>query len=326
MPRALITGITGQDGSYLAEFLLQKGYTVHGLVRRSSSFNTSRIDHILRRVHLHYGDLVDSSSLHAVLRAAEPDELYNLASQSHVRVSFEVPEYTCDVAAAGVGRLLEAVRVSGLRPRIYQAASSELYGKVEEIPQTEKTRFHPRSPYACAKAYAYYLTQNYREAYGLFCCNGILFNHESPRRGENFVTRKITRAVGRIVAGTQDRLGLGNLDAKRDWGFAGDYVVAMWQMLQQDTPDDYVVATGAMHSVREFLERAFGHVGLDWQRYVEVDPRQIRPAEVDQLLGDASKARARFGWTPTVGFDGLVEMMVKSDLELAKREVESKRS
>jgi len=320
MRSALITGITGQDGSYLAEFLLAKGYVVHGLVRRSSSFNTSRIDHILSRVKLHYGDLVDSSSLHAVLRASQPDEIYNLASQSHVRVSFEVPEYTCDVAAAGVGRLLEAIRVSGHKPKFYQAASSELYGKVEETPQRETTRFHPRSPYACAKAYAFYLTQNYREAYGLYCCNGILFNHESPRRGENFVTRKITRAVGRIVAGTQKRLGLGNLDAKRDWGFAGDYVQAMWQMMQLDEPDDFVIATGETHSVRDFLDRAFGKVKLDWRKYVDLDARQIRPAEVDLLLGDPTKARSRFGWKPSVTFDGLVDMMVEADVELARRE------
>jgi GDPmannose 4,6-dehydratase len=271
-------------------------------------------------VRLHYGDLVDSSSLHAVLKEAQPDEIYNLASQSHVRVSFEVPEYTCDVAAAGVGRLLEAVRVSGRRPKFYQAASSELYGKVEETPQTETTRFHPRSPYACAKAYAYYITQNYREAYGLFCCNGILFNHESPRRGENFVTRKITRAVGRIVTGRQKRLGLGNLDAKRDWGFAGDYVMAMWQMLQLDSPDDFVVATGETHSVREFLDRAFGRAKLDWKKYVDLDPRQIRPSEVELLLGDATKAQKRFGWKPKVTFDALVDMMVDADLELARRE------
>jgi GDPmannose 4,6-dehydratase len=320
MPSALITGITGQDGSYLAELLLAKGYTVHGLVRRASTFNTGRIDHVLDRIKLHYGDLVDSSSLHAVLKAAQPDEIYNLAAQSHVRVSFEVPEYTCDVDAAGVGRLLEAIRVSGLRPRFYQAASSELYGKVEETPQKETTRFHPRSPYACSKAYGFYLTQNYREAHGLYACNGILFNHESPRRGENFVTRKITRAVGRIVAGTQKRLGLGNLDAKRDWGFAGDYVEAMWQMMQLDAPDDYVVATGETHSVREFLDRAFGRVKLDWKKYVDLDPRQIRPAEVELLLGDASKARAKFGWKPKVTFDALVDMMVDADLELAKRE------
>jgi GDPmannose 4,6-dehydratase len=320
MPSALITGITGQDGSYLAELLLAKGYAVHGLVRRSSSFNTGRIDHILTRVKLHYGDLVDSSSLHAVLKASQPDEIYNLAAQSHVRVSFEVPEYTCDVVAAGVGRLLEAIRVSGMRPKFYQAASSELYGKVEETPQKETTRFHPRSPYACSKAYGFYLTQNYREAYGLYCCNGILFNHESPRRGENFVTRKITRAVGRIVAGTQKRLGLGNLDAKRDWGFAGDYVEAMWQMMQLDAADDYVIATGETHSVREFLDRAFGRAKLDWKKYVDLDPRQIRPAEVELLWGDPAKARAKFGWQPKVSFDALVDMMVDADLELAKRE------
>lgn len=324
MPSALITGITGQDGSYLAEFLLAKGYTVHGLVRRASSFNTSRIDHVLSQVRLHYGDLVDSSSLHAALKAAQPDEVYNLAAQSHVRVSFEVPEYTCDIDAAGVGRLLEAIRVSGQRIRFYQASSSELYGKVEETPQKETTRFHPRSPYACSKAYAYYLTQNYREAFGVYACNGVLFNHESPRRGENFVTRKITRAVGRIAAGTQKRLGLGNLDAKRDWGFAGDYVEAMWHMMQLDSPEDFVIATGETHSVREFLDRAFGRVKLDWTKYVDLDSRQIRPAEVDLLLGDATKARQKLGWKPKVTFEALVDMMVDADVELARREAVAK--
>jgi len=320
MKRALITGITGQDGSYLAELLLKKGYEVHGLVRRSSSFNTGRIDPIRDRLHLHYGDLVDSTSLHSVIRAVQPNEVYNLAAQSHVRVSFEMPEYTCDVTAAGVGRLLEALRVSGVKARFYQASSSELYGKVRETPQTEKTPFHPRSPYAAAKAYGYYLTQNYREAYDMFCTNGLLFNHESPRRGENFVTRKITRAVGRIVAGTQKKLALGNLDAKRDWGFAGDFVEAMWQMLQLEKPDDFVVATGETHSVREFLELAFGRVKLDWKEYVEIDERFMRPAEVELLLGDASKAKKAFGWTPKVTFRQLVEMMVDADVELAKRE------
>ncbi len=318
--RALITGITGQDGSYLAEFLLSKGYEVHGLVRRSSTFNTSRIDHIRERLALHYGDLVDSTSLHTVIRAVQPTEIYNLAAQSHVRVSFDMPEYTCDVTAAGVGRLLEALRVSGVKARFYQASSSELYGKVVETPQTEKTPFHPRSPYAVAKAYGFYLTQNYREGYGMFCANGILFNHESPRRGENFVTRKITRAVGRIVAGTQKTLALGNIDAKRDWGFAGDFVEAMWQMLQLDEADDYVIATGETHSVREFLDHAFGRVGLDWKDYVVTDERFIRPAEVDLLLGDPSKAKKAFSWEPRVSFKRLVEMMVDADVELARRE------
>jgi GDPmannose 4,6-dehydratase len=320
MKRALITGITGQDGSYLAEFLLAKGYEVHGLVRRSSSFNTGRIDPIRDQLHLHYGDLVDSTSLHAVIGAVQPHEVYNLAAQSHVRVSFEMPEYTCDVTAAGVGRLLEALRVSGVKARFYQASSSELYGKVRETPQTERTPFHPRSPYAAAKAYGYYLTQNYREAYDMFCSNGLLFNHESPRRGENFVTRKITRAVGRIVAGTQKKLALGNLDAKRDWGFAGDFVEAMWHMLQLEKPDDFVVATGETHSVREFLDVAFGRVNLDWKDFVATDERFMRPAEVELLLGDATKAKKAFGWTPKVTFRQLVEMMVDADVDLAKRE------
>ncbi len=320
MRRALITGITGQDGSYLAELLLSKGYEVHGLVRRASSFNTERIDAFRDRIKLHYGDLVDSTSLHSVLHASQPDEIYNLAAQSHVRVSFEMPEYTCDVTAAGVVRLLEAVRVTGCKARFYQASSSELYGKVKETPQTEATPFHPRSPYAAAKAYGYYLTVNYREAYGLFACNGILFNHESPRRGENFVTRKITRAAGRIAAGTQEKLFLGNLDARRDWGFAGDYVRAMWLMLQQDQADDYVVSTGEVHSVRDFLEAAFARVGLDWKKYVEIEARQIRPAEVDLLQGDASKARRVLGWKPEVSFEELVGMMVDADVELARRE------
>ncbi len=320
MRRALITGITGQDGSYLAELLISKGYEVNGLVRRASSFNTARIDHLRDKIKLHYGDLVDSTSLHSVLRKIQPDEVYNLAAQSHVRVSFEMPEYTCDVTGAGVGRLLEAIRLSGLPTKFYQASSSELYGKVVEVPQKETTPFHPRSPYACAKAYGYYLTQNYREGYGLFACNGILFNHESPRRGENFVTRKITRGVGRIVAGLDKKLMLGNLDAKRDWGYAGDYVIAMWQMLQQEKPDDYVVATGETHSVKEFLELAFGRAKLDWHDYVERDPRQIRPAEVDLLLGDPSKAKKTFGWQPKVTFQELVAMMVDHDIEQAKRE------
>ena len=320
MTVALITGITGQAGSYLAELLLEKGYAVHGLVRRVSTFNTSRIDHIRERIHLHYGDLVDSSSLRHVLETVRPDEIYNLAAQSHVRVSFDLPEYTSDVTGVGVVRLLEALRNTGLRSKFYQASSSELYGLVHEVPQRETTPFHPRSPYAAANAYAFYITQNYREAYGMYACNGILFNHESPRRGENFVTRKITRAVGRIVAGTQGKIALGNLDAKRDWGFAGDYVRAMWQMLQQDKPEDYVIATGETHSVREFLELAFARVNLDWREYVELDPRHLRPSEVDLLLGDASRARAELGWKPEVSFRELVEMMVDADVALAKRE------
>ena len=323
MKRALITGISGQDGSYLAELLVEKGYEVHGLVRRSSTFNTGRIDHIRGRLKLHYGDLVDSTSLHTVIRAVQPDEVYNLGAQSHVRVSFEMPEYTCDVTGAGVGRLLEAIRLSGRPTRFYQASSSELYGKVAEVPQDEETPFHPRSPYAAAKAYGFYLTQNYREAYGMFACNGILFSHESPRRGENFVTRKITLAVGRIAAGLENKLMLGNLDAKRDWGFAGDYVLAMWQMLQQDTPEDYVIATGETHSVKEFLALAFGRAKLNWEDYVQLDPRQIRPAEVDLLQGDPTKARKQLGWQPKVSFEALVAMMVDSDLELARREAKS---
>jgi len=323
MRNALVIGITGQDGSYLAELLLEKGYRVHGLVRRASSFNTSRIDHIRDRVTLHYGDLVDSSSLHAVLRESQPEEIYNLGAQSHVLISFETPEYTGDVNAAGVGRLLEAIRVSGLTPRYYQASTSELFGRADEVPQTERTRFHPRSPYACAKAYAFYMTQNYREAYGMYCCNGILFNHESPRRSENFVTRKITRAVGRIVAGTQRKLGLGNLEAKRDWGYAPDYVLGMWQMLQLEKPADFVLATGETHSVREFLARAFGRAGLDWRNYVETAERQIRPADVESLLGDASAAKRALSWEPKVRFEGLVDLMVDADMELARDEAKA---
>jgi len=323
MRNALVIGITGQDGSYLAELLLEKGYRVHGLVRRASSFNTSRIDHILDRLTLHYGDLVDSSSLHAVLREARPEEIYNLGAQSHVLISFETPEYTGDVNAAGVGRLLEAIRVSGLKTRYYQASTSELFGQADEVPQTERTRFHPRSPYGCAKAYAFYMTQNYREAYGMYCCNGILFNHESPRRSENFVTRKITRAVGRIVAGTQRKLGLGNLEAKRDWGYAPDYVLGMWQMLQLDKPSDFVLATGETHSVREFLERAFGRAGLDWHKYVEPAERQIRPADVEILLGDATHAKKTLSWEPKVRFEGLVDLMVDADIELAHDEAKA---
>jgi GDPmannose 4,6-dehydratase len=325
--RALITGITGQDGSYLADLLLYKGYEVHGVIRRSSSFNTDRIEHLYRdphdpetRLFLHYGDLSDGSALSNLLAKVQPDEIYNLAAQSHVRVSFDVPEYTGDITGLGAVRLLEAVREVGIKPRFYQASSSELYGKVVETPQTEKTPFHPRSPYAVAKAYAYYITQNYREAYDLFAVNGILFNHESPRRGETFVTRKITRALGRIALGLQDKLYIGNLDAKRDWGFAGDYVQAMWLMLQADTPDDFVVATGETHSVREFLELAAAHAGVDIASRVVVDPKYFRPAEVELLLGDPSKIRTTLGWTPKVGFKELITMMVESDLALAERE------
>jgi GDPmannose 4,6-dehydratase len=327
MKKALITGITGQDGSYLAELLLAKGYEVHGIIRRASTFNTQRIDHIYvdrhdpkARVHLAFGDLTDGSALNKILREVRPDEIYNLGAQSHVRVSFDVPEYTGDVDALGAVRLLEAIRDVGLSPRFYQASSSELYGKVVETPQTERTPFYPRSPYACAKAYAYWITVNYRESYGLHASNGILFNHESPRRGETFVTRKITRALARIHHGLQDKLFLGNLDAKRDWGFAGDYVEAMWLMLQQDKPDDFVIATGETHSVRELLDEAFGLVGRDWKKHVEIDPRYFRPAEVDLLLGDASKARATLGWKPKVGFKALVKMMVEADLAEVERE------
>jgi len=328
--RALITGITGQDGSYLAELLLEKGYEVYGMIRRSSSFNTGRIDHLYQdphessvRLHLVYGDLTDASSLNQILRKVKPDEIYNLGAQSHVRVSFDVPEYTADVTAMGTVRLLEAMRETSVDARFYQASSSELYGKVVETPQSEKTPFHPRSPYAAAKAYAFYITQNYREAYGMFACNGILFNHESPRRGETFVTRKITRGATRIKLGLQDKLYMGNLDAKRDWGYAGDYVEAMWLMLQAERADDYVIATGATHSVREFLESTFEYLELDWQKHVEIDPRYFRPAEVELLLGDASRARDELGWSPKVKLDQLVKMMVDSDLALAQAEQRS---
>jgi GDPmannose 4,6-dehydratase len=326
-PVALVTGITGQDGSYLAELLLSKGYVVHGVIRRSSSFNTARIDHLYRdphergvRLRLIHGDLNDASSLNRILRQVRPDEIYNLGAQSHVRVSFDVPEYTGEVTALGTVRLLEAIREVGLHTRFYQASSSELFGKVVEIPQTETTPFHPRSPYAVAKAYAFWITRTYREAYGMFACNGILFNHESPRRGETFVTRKVTRAAARIKVGLQDKLHLGNLDARRDWGFAGDYVDAMWRMLQADEPEDFVVATGESHTVRELLDAAFGQLGLDWHAHVEIDPRYFRPAEVDSLCGDATKARTRLGWEPRVRFAELVRMMVDSDLRLAQAE------
>ena len=327
MPKkALITGITGQDGSYLAELLLSKGYEVYGIIRRSSSFNTDRIDHIYQdpheshlRLHLIYGDLNDASSLNKILRDVQPDEIYNLGAQSHVRVSFDVPEYTGEVTGLGTLRILEAIRETGITPRFYQASSSELYGKVQEIPQTETTPFYPRSPYAIAKLYSYWITVNYRESYGMYACNGILFNHESPRRGETFVTRKVTRAAAAIKLGKQNKLYLGNLDAKRDWGFAGDYVEAMWLMLQQAQPDDYVIATGETHSIRELLDEAFGHLDLDWQKYVEIDPRYYRPAEVDLLIGDATKARENLGWEPKVKFIELVRMMVDADLATLRR-------
>lgn len=325
--KALITGITGQDGSYLAELLLDKGYIVHGLVRRSSSFNTDRIDHLYKdphnpeaRLFLHYGDLVDGVGLREVLSRVQPDEVYNLGAQSHVRVSFDQPVYTVNSDAMGTIHLLEAIRDTHLPTRFYQASSSEMYGKVVETPQKETTPFYPRSPYACAKVYSYWQTVNYRESYGMYTCNGILFNHESPRRGETFVTRKITRAAGRIKVGLQNKLFLGNLEAKRDWGFAGDYVEAMWLMLQQEKPDDYVVATGETHSVAEFLDEVFGSLELDWKKYVQVDPKYFRPAEVDLLLGDASKARKVLKWTPKVTFKALAKMMTEHDLKLAKRE------
>jgi GDPmannose 4,6-dehydratase len=325
--RALITGITGQDGSFLAEFLIKKGYEVHGVIRRSSSFNTGRIDHLYQdphetgvKVKLVYGDLNDSSSLNHILRSVQPDEIYNLGAQSHVRVSFDIPEYTAEVTGLGTTRILESIREVGIKPKFYQASSSELYGKVLETPQTEKTPFYPRSPYACAKAYAYYMTVNYRESYNMFACNGILFNHESERRGETFVTRKITRAATRIKLGLQSKLFLGNMDARRDWGYAGDYVEAMWLMMQADTADDFVIATGESHSVKEFVEATFGMLNLDWHEYVAIDPRYFRPAEVDLLHGDATKARKVLGWQPKVDFKALVRIMVEHDMKIAERE------
>jgi GDPmannose 4,6-dehydratase len=324
--RALITGITGQDGSYLTELLLEKGYEVHGLIRRSSTFGTERIDHLYKnpqdaeRLILHYGDLTDGAGLRQVLSKCVPHEIYNLGAQSHVRVSFDQPVYTAQVDAVGTLRLLEAVRDLGLGTKLYQASSSEMFGKVVETPQTESTPFYPRSPYACSKVYSFWQTVNYREAYGIFAVNGILFNHESPRRGETFVTRKITRAATRIKEGLQEKLFLGNLDSKRDWGFAGDYVEGMWRMLQQEQPDDYVLATGETHSIREFLDEAFGMLDLDWKEYVELDKRYLRPSEVDLLLGDASKAREKLGWVPKITFKGLVKMMVEHDWQLAKEE------
>ena len=329
MKKALITGITGQDGSYLAELLLAKGYEVHGIIRRASTFNTSRIDHLYSdphlngvRLFLHYGDLADSVQMVKLLYELQPDEIYNLGAQSHVRVSFDIPEYTGDVDGLGAQRILEAIREAGLvkKVRYYQASSSEMYGKVQQVPQTEATPFWPRSPYGCAKAYAYYLTVNYRESYHLHASNGILFNHESPRRGETFVTRKITRAATRIKVGLQESLYLGNLDAQRDWGYAKEYVEMMWLMLQQDAPDDYVVATNETHSVKEFCEVAFGRLGLDWAQYVKHDARYERPAEVELLIGDPAKATRQLGWKPKVLFKELVEIMVDHDLELAKRE------
>jgi len=313
--RALVTGITGQDGSYLVELLLEKGYEVHGLLRRSSSFNTWRIDHVRERIHLHYGDLVDQSSLVSILSGVKPHEVYNLAAQSHVKVSFEMPQYTADVDALGVLRLLDAVRESELGCRVYQAGSSEMFGLVQETPQSERTPFYPRSPYAVAKVYAHWMAINYRESYEMHVSNGILFNHESPRRGENFVTRKITRGVAAIKHGRAKELRLGNLDAKRDWGHARDYVEAMWLMLQQDQPGDYVIATGETYSVRDFLTEAFGYAGLDWEKYVVVDPKYFRPAEVEFLLGDSTKARTVLGWKPKVSFKELVRTMVDADME-----------
>ncbi|MEA5502125.1 GDP-mannose 4,6-dehydratase [Halotia wernerae UHCC 0503] len=324
--RALITGITGQDGSYLSEFLLEQGYEVHGIIRRTSTFNTDRIDHIYEDPHkegvrllLHYGDLTDGTTLRRILEEVQPTEIYNLGAQSHVRVSFDSPEYTVDAVGMGTLRLLEAIRDyqrrTGIEVRFYQAGSSEMYGLVQAVPQSETTPFYPRSPYACAKVYAHWQTVNYRESYNLFACNGILFNHESPRRGETFVTRKITRAVARIIAGKQKTIFMGNLDAKRDWGYAKDYVKAMWLMLQKDKPDDYVIATGETHSVREFLELAFSYVNLNWQDHVEFDDRYLRPAEVDLLIGDPTKAQQNLGWKPSVTFNELVALMVEADLQ-----------
>ncbi len=331
MKKALITGITGQDGSYLAELLLKKGYEVHGIIRRASTFNTSRIDHLYRdphvngvKLHLHYGDLADSVQMVKLLYALQPDEIYNLGAQSHVRVSFDVPEYTGDVVGVGAVRILEAIREAGLvkKCRYYQASSSEMFGKVQEVPQRETTPFWPRSPYGCAKMYAYWLTVNYRESYKLHASNGILFNHESPRRGETFVTRKITRAATRIKMGLQEKLYMGNLDAKRDWGYAKEYVEMMWVMLQQDHPDDYVVATNEAHSVKEFIQETFSLLDLDWEKYVDYDARYERPSEVDLLIGDPTKAKKQLGWEPKVKFKELVKIMTEADLELAKREAQ----
>ena len=329
--RALITGITGQDGSYLTELLLNKGYEVHGIVRRSSSLNTDRIDHIYQdphekktRLQLIFGDLTDTSTVYNILTQVQPDEVYNLGAQSHVRVSFELPEYTGDSVGLGAVRLLEAIHRLGLKTKYYQAGSSEMFGKVREIPQNENTPFYPRSPYSVAKVYAHWITVNYRESYDMFACNGILFNHESPRRGETFVTRKVTRAIARILAGLQDEIYMGNLDSKRDWGYAKEYVEAMWLMLQQEKPDDYVIATGETHSVREFVEEAFKLVGLDWKKYVKFDKRYLRPAEVDVLIGDASKAKKKLGWKPKTTFSELVKIMVDADIAELEDQLQGK--
>jgi GDPmannose 4,6-dehydratase len=323
MKKALITGITGQDGSYLADLLVAKGYEVHGIIRRASTFNTARIDHLYQdphvngvRLFLHYGDLSDSVSLTKLLYELQPDEVYNLGAQSHVRVSFDIPEYTADVTGVGTIRILEAIRESGVKPRFYQASSSEMYGKVQEVPQTESTPFWPRSPYGCAKVFGFWATVNYRESYGLFASNGILFNHESPRRGETFVTRKISRAVAAIKLGLQNEIYLGNLDAKRDWGYAPEYVEGMWRILQADQPDDYILATNETHTVKEFVQEAFSHVGLDWEKYVKYDARYERPAEVELLIGDPAKAKKQLGWEPKVRFKELVQIMVDADVEM----------
>ena len=328
MKKALITGITGQDGSYLAELLLEKGYEVHGLVRRASTFNTGRIDHLYQDYHLkevqlflHYGDISDSTNLVKLLYRLKPDEIYHLASQSHVRVSFDMPEYTGDITGVGTIRILEAIRETGIESKFYQASSSEMFGKIDEAPQTEKTRFYPCSPYGCSKVYSYWTTVNYRESYNIFACNGILFNHESPRRGETFVSRKITRAVAHIKHGLQNKLYLGNLDAKRDWGYAKEYVEAMWLMLQQDEPDDYVIATGKSHTVRDFLELAFDRVGLDWKKFVEIDPKYFRPVEVEFLLGDPTKAKRELGWQANTDLKKLVMLMVDADMEIVGEKI-----
>ncbi len=328
MKKALITGITGQDGSYLAELLLSKDYEVHGVIRRASTFNTERIDHLYQdphingvRLFLHYGDIADSTNLIKLLYRIQPDEIYHLAAQSHVRVSFDIPEYTGDVTGLGTIRILEAIRETGLKAKFYQASSSEMYGKVQEVPQHETTPFYPRSPYGAAKLYSYWLTINYRESYGMFACNGILFNHESPRRGETFVTRKVTRTAARIKAGLEEKVYLGNLDAKRDWGYAKEYVEAMWLMLQQEEPDDYVIATGETHSVRELLEETFSYAGLDWRKHLAIDERYYRPAEVDLLIGDPDKAKRKLGWEAKTKFKDLVRLMVDADMETARKEV-----
>jgi len=325
--KALITGITGQDGSYLAELLLSKDYEVHGIIRRASVFNTERIDHLYQDPHvngvklfLHYGDIADSTNLIKLLYRVQPDEIYHLAAQSHVRVSFDIPEYTGDVTGIGTIRILEAIRECGLKSKFYQASSSEMFGKVQEVPQRETTPFYPRSPYGAAKLYAYWVTVNYRESYDMFACNGILFNHESPRRGETFVTRKVTRAAARIKHGVDDKLYLGNLDARRDWGYAKEYVEAMWLMLQQEQADDYVIATGETHSIRDLLDEAFGYVGLDWKEHVDIDARYYRPAEVDLLIGDASKAKRKLGWEPKIRFKELVQLMMDADTAIAEKE------